>query len=113
LYYNQIKLDFSPGSDGWSVSNKENNLATSTQIRDNELEFVSFNEYPNEDLYLFAPSKFLGNKLASYGCELNFNIRFEGQNRDRHYKLEVRFSGARVNLVYTYSKIVYPYICIF
>ena len=113
MYYNQIKLDFSPGSDGWSVSNKENNLATSTQIRDNELEFVSFNEYPNEDLYLFAPSKFLGNKLASYGGELNFNIRFEGQNRDRHYKLEVRFSGARVNLVYTYSKIVYPYICIF
>ena len=109
LYYNKIESDFLRGDDGWRVSNKQGNLTTSTSSRENGVEFTRFDDYPKQDLYLFAPAKFLGNKLASYGGELNFNIRYEGPNRAVPARLEVRLSGANVNLVYTYSKILYPY----
>ncbi len=94
LYYNKIRSDFSQGTDdGWRVSNKENNLLqTYSYTRDGALEFSSFDEYPRDDLYLYAPAKFIGNRLASYGGELSFNIRFEGPNSASPNKLDVRLS---------------------
>ena len=92
LYYNKIQSDFSIGVDGWRVSNKEGSLRTVAYVRDNALEFSSFDQYPGQELYLFAPAKFLGNRLASYGGELNFNIGFEGPNGANTYRLEVRLS---------------------
>jgi hypothetical protein len=47
--------------------------------------------------------------LASYGGNLSFNIQFEGPSSSRPKKLEVRLSGARVNLVYSHSKPLYAY----
>jgi hypothetical protein len=94
LNYNVIESRFSEFSDtdGWKVSDKQSSLTTSVQTKENGIVFSDFNEYPNEDLYYFAPSKFLGNRLASYGGNFSFEFHYEGSSDKKPELLEVRIS---------------------
>jgi heparan sulfate proteoglycan 2 (perlecan) len=109
LYYNKIESRFQDNDDGWRVNNKFNNLSTSLNLKENGVEFVEFDEFPGEELFFYAPVKFLGNKLASYGGNLTFGIRYEGPSSGRPKRLEVRIAGGRVNLVHRVGRTFYPY----
>ena len=98
LNYNKIESKFyeSANADGWTVNNKQRNLLNAeTRTNENGIEFVQFEEFQNDDLYFFAPAKFVGNKLASYGGNLTFNIHYEGQSA-KPERLEVRISVSKI-----------------
>lgn len=107
LYYHKIQSTFQNSNEDWSINNRERSLRAPVNPRRNNIEFTRFADYPDQDLYFYAPQKFLGNKLSSYGGNLTFTIHFEGQSTNRPKKLEVRISGARVNLVYTHNRLLY------
>lgn len=85
----------------------DRSLSTVLLTQENSLEFRDFDKYPNEDFYFFAPASYLGNRLGSYGGNLNFNIRFEGPytTKPKDFKrLQVRLSGNGITLVYIYPR---------
>lgn len=62
-YYNKIESKFTANDDGWKVDNKHANLSTSLNLKEDGIEFVEFDEFPNEELFFYAPEKYLGNKV--------------------------------------------------
>lgn len=51
----------------------------------------------NREYYFNAPLKFKGNKLASYGGNLSFTIRFDGTANERTRPLDIILSVSLIN----------------
>jgi hypothetical protein len=101
MYYNKIESNFQRDPEDWTVSNKTANLRTSLDSSRGAIQFNQFEDYPDQELFFIAPAKYKGNKLASYGGNLSFSIRYEGVSAgERPKKLNVRISGAGINLIY-------------
>lgn len=92
LFYTKIESKFIESDDGWRVDNKHGNLTTSVDLKQESIQFLEFHDFPGEDLFFYAPPKYLGNKLASYGGNLTFGIRYEGPSNGRPKRIEVRIS---------------------
>lgn len=92
LYYTKIESKFTESDDGWRVDNKFGNLSTSVDLKQEGLRFAEFEDFPGEDLFFYAPAKYLGNKLTSYGGNLTFGIRYEGPSSGRPKRIEVRIA---------------------
>ena len=90
LYYNKIESKFERDTENWRVSNLSGDLQTLVRVRNNGIEFDEFDEYPEQDMFFFAPKKFLNDKLTSYDGNLSFNIRHEGSSGSETNKLEIR-----------------------
>ncbi|CAF0767900.1 unnamed protein product [Brachionus calyciflorus] len=108
LFYDRIESSLVRDNEDWSINNLDRSLRTPLITRDRSLEFRSFEDYPSEDFYFYAPARYLGNKLGSYGGNFTFNIRFEGPSA-RPKKLDIRLSGNGVNLIYRLGRMMYPY----
>jgi laminin, gamma 1 len=65
LYYNKIVSNFNNNNDDWTIANARNDLKLPVTVLngDNCIQFTSFDEYPQEELYFIAPPKFRGNKV--------------------------------------------------
>ena len=62
-------------------------------MQDAEFNSIEFTDFSGEDLYFLAPQKYRGNKLASYGGNLSFVIRYDGSALlDKPKKLDVKIS---------------------
>ena len=90
LYYNRIRSTFDRSPENWRVSNLTGDLQTLVRVRNNGIEFDQFDNFPDQDMFFFAPKKFLNDKLTSYDGELSFVIRHEGSSGSETNKLEIR-----------------------
>ncbi|KAI1882801.1 hypothetical protein AGOR_G00238660 [Albula goreensis] len=89
-----ITSSFSESDEGWTAA--ENNGVTPPQLHfrwspsHGDLEVISKESMP---VYLYAPAKFLGNQVLSYGQTLSFSLRLDRGTR-RPSKSDVVLEGA-------------------
>jgi hypothetical protein len=75
LFYNKINSDFEKGTEDWTVNNIYRNLTTSIIAEDNSIHYNNFGEFEGEDLFFYAPQKFLGNKVIIKKFSKVYNIK--------------------------------------
>lgn len=109
LNYASLESDFESNEDEWTINNNERNLKATLNVRDRSIQFTEFDDFQGQDMFFYAPSKFLGNKVASYAGNFSFTIRYEGPNSARPKKLEVRLSGPKGDLVHREARQIYAY----
>jgi hypothetical protein len=99
LVYNKIRSNFEVDDEQWYVANANGEAVKKLNVKveqdsSKSLNWLTLTEFPkNEDLYLIAPNKYRGNKLASYGGNLSFVLRYDGLTfSDKPKKLDIRIS---------------------
>lgn len=109
LVYKKINSFFQDNAEDWTMIDDSNNeMPVSFDRQSMAIHFSNFPEGHN--YYFNAPSKYKGNKLASYGGNLSFTIRYEGSNTgERPNHLDVRISGAGLELIHTDRSWLYAY----
>uniref|UniRef100_T1IKD2 Basement membrane-specific heparan sulfate proteoglycan core protein n=1 Tax=Strigamia maritima TaxID=126957 RepID=T1IKD2_STRMM len=74
-----------------------------------ELVYNNFYYLPREKTYYWnLPSKFLGNKLTSYGGYLNYTIRYSGYPSTASQDPDVQIQGNRITLDYFHKERLTP-----
>ncbi|KAK5860490.1 hypothetical protein PBY51_021964 [Eleginops maclovinus] len=73
-----ITSTFASGPDGWRAATVQGDTPPDVHFRwspkHQDLEVISKNSLP---VYLYAPARYLGNKLLSYGQNLSFSLRLD------------------------------------
>lgn len=103
LTYRKVNSFFHEDDDNWKIVDSKSDELLPVNI-DRQSKAITFSAFEDGRDYFFeAPAKFKGNKLASYGGNISFSIRYEGSNiGERPKNLELIISCANgLKLVYT------------
>ncbi|CAL1580634.1 unnamed protein product [Knipowitschia caucasica] len=77
-YVHNISSSFSEGLDGWRAATPDGNTPRNVHFRwsprHQDVEVISSSSLP---VYMYAPARFLGDKLHSYGQNLSFALRLD------------------------------------
>lgn len=77
-YIHNITSTFSDGLDGWRAATLDGETPQNVHVRwsprHQDIEVISSNSLP---IYLYAPARFLGDQLQSYGQNLSFYLRLD------------------------------------
>ncbi|XP_035489050.2 laminin subunit gamma-2 [Scophthalmus maximus] len=94
-----ISSTFSDGVDGWTVATAQGNVPRDVHFRwtptHQDVEVISKNSLP---VYLYAPARYLGNQLLSYGQNFSFSLRLDrGVRHPSTSDVVLEGSGLRVS----------------
>ncbi|GAB1602266.1 basement membrane-specific heparan sulfate proteoglycan core protein-like isoform X6, partial [Argonauta hians] len=105
----QVGSPFTNDRAGFSLSERHTRsklITTGFSVNSNkDLVYRNFYSLPEGVYYWNLPSRYLGNKLTSYGGYLRFTLSFlPGINTERTYHYDVEISGNDIVLEYRFDK---------
>ncbi len=108
-FRDHVELKFTNSPNGLKLSNLDKTIVIDRGLRidhrNREIVFRDFALQPKMTYYWSLPQEFLGNKIGSYGGQLNYTIRYDRGFLSRpNDDPDVQISGNGITLIYKHNK---------